>query len=274
MGAKGEVLGYDAPMAFWSAFFVDENITALRAAEPIIARTNAVDAEFAALSVPQLKEKTAELKKRIAEGLASGAAEETVLNDIAPEAFAAVRAAGMRTLGQRHFDVQLLGGMILHQGDIAEMRTGEGKTLVATLPAYLNALEGKGVHVVTVNDYLSRRDAVWMGQIYAALGLSVGIINHEASYLYDPSHVPSEALSEEDATRDQTGSFKVMHDFLRPCSRREAYAADITYGTNNEFGFDFLRDNLEYEPANLRQRGSHFAIVDEVDSILIDEAPT
>jgi len=274
MGAKGEVLGYDAPMAFWRAFFGDENITALRAAEPIIARTNAVDAEFAALSVPQLKEKTAEFKKRIAEGLASGAAEETVLNDIAPEAFAAVRAAGMRTLGQRHFDVQLLGGMILHQGDIAEMRTGEGKTLVATLPAYLNALEGKGVHVVTVNDYLSRRDAVWMGQIYAALGLSVGIINHEASYLYDPSHVPSEALSEEDATRDQTGSFKVMHDFLRPCSRREAYAADITYGTNNEFGFDFLRDNLEYEPANLRQRGYHFAIVDEIDSILIDEART
>ena len=274
MGAKGVDFGYDVPMAFWRAFFGDENITALRAAEPIIARTNAVDAEFAALSVPQLKEKTAEFKKRIAEGLASGAAEETVLNDIAPEAFAAVRAAGMRTLGQRHFDVQLLGGMILHQGDIAEMRTGEGKTLVATLPAYLNALEGKGVHVVTVNDYLSRRDAVWMGQIYAALGLSVGIINHEASYLYDPSHVPSEALSEEDATRDQTGSFKVMHDFLRPCSRREAYAADITYGTNNEFGFDFLRDNLEYEPANLRQRGYHFAIVDEIDSILIDEART
>jgi len=253
-------------MAFWKAFFGDENIAALRAAEPIVARTNVLDAQFTALSDAQLKEKTVEFKKRLAEG--------ATLDDIAPEAFAAVRTAGMRTLRQRHFDVQLLGGMILHQGDIAEMRTGEGKTLVATLPAFLNALEGKGVHVVTVNDYLSRRDAVWMGQIYHALGLTVGIINHEASYLYDPSHVPSEVLEKEDTLRDQIGSFKVEQDFLRPVTRREAYAADITYGTNNEFGFDYLRDNLEYESANLRQRGYHFAIVDEIDSILIDEART
>src|SRR3989344_3496217 len=154
------------------------------------------------------------------------------------------------------------------------MRTGEGKTLVATLPAYLNALSGRGVHVVTVNDYLSRRDAVWMGQIYHALGLSVGVLNHEASFLYDPAHVPSDAREKEDAERDLTGGFKVLHDFLRPCARREAYAADITYGTNNEFGFDYLRDNLEYESANLRQRDYHYAIVDEIDSILIDEART
>src|SRR3989344_3748434 len=154
------------------------------------------------------------------------------------------------------------------------MRTGEGKTLVATLHAYLNALTGRGVHVVTVNYYLSRRDGVWMGQIYHALGLSVGIINHEASFLYDPAHVPPEERTEDDKTRDALGAFKVVHEYLRPVSRREAYAADITYGTNNEYGFDYLRDNLEYEPANLRQRAFHFAIVDEIDSILIDEART
>ena len=148
------------------------------------------------------------------------------------------------------------------------MKTGEGKTLVATLPVYLNALEGKGVHIVTVNDYLSRRDAVWMGQIYNYLGLSVGVINHESSFLYDPTH------TESDKTRDELGSFKVVHEFLRPCTRRESYQADITYGTNNEFGFDYLRDNLEYEEITLRQRDYHFAIVDEIDSILIDEART
>src|SRR5665213_1373577 len=155
------------------------------------------------------------------------------------------------------------------------MRTGEGKTLVATAPAYLNALAGKGVHIVTVNDYLSRRDAVWMGQVYNALGLSVGILNHEVSFLFDPSQVTSEEAKKE----DETGSFKVENEFLRPCTRHEAYAADITYGTNNEFGFDYLRDNLEYEPDKLRQRlpqngGYNFAIVDEIDSILIDEART
>ena len=157
---------------------------------------------------------------------------------------------------------------MLHRGGIAEMRTGEGKTLVATLPAYLNALSGKGVHVVTVNDYLSRRDGVWMGQIYNILGLSVGVLNHEASYRYDPAH------QDLDEKRDELGSFKVLHEFLRPVTRREAYEADITYGTNNEFGFDYLRDNIEYDPGALRQRGFNYCIVDEIDSILIDEART
>ena len=253
-------------MAFWKSLFGDENATILRHAEPIVARVNALEGEMKTLSDEALRAKTDEFRKRVRE--------EVSLDDLAPEAFAAVREASRRTMGERHFDVQLLGGMILHQGNIAEMRTGEGKTLVATLPAYLNALSGRGVHVVTVNDYLSRRDAVWMGQIYHALGLSVGVLNHEASFLYDPAHVPSDAREKEDAERDQTGGFKVLHDFLRPCSRREAYAADITYGTNNEFGFDYLRDNLEYESANLRQRDYHYAIVDEIDSILIDEART
>jgi len=249
----------------------DENASALKRAEPIIAATNAHEEAMKALSDESLRAKTEEFKKRLGEG--------TSLDDLAPEAFAAVREASRRTLGQRHFDVQLVGGMILHQGGIAEMRTGEGKTLVATLPAYLNALTGKGVHIVTVNDYLSKRDAVWMGQIYHALGMSVGVINHEASFVYDPSHVSTEILAKEDAAVDTVGSFKVMQDFLRPVSRHDAYAADITYGTNNEYGFDYLRDNLEYEPGNLRQRlpsngGYHFAIVDEIDSILIDEART
>jgi len=258
-------------MSFLKRIFGDEEAVALKRAEPIAARVNVLEPAFQKLSDEELRAKTAEFKTQLAGGES--------LDTLAPEAFAAVREASRRTLGQRHFDVQLIGGMVLHQGGIAEMRTGEGKTLVATLPAYLNALAGKGVHVVTVNDYLSRRDAVWMGQIYHALGLSTGIINHEASFLYDPAHVPPAEAAEEDKERDQLGSFKVKHDFLRPCTRKEAYAADITYGTNNEFGFDYLRDNLEYEPEKLRQRlasegGYHFAIVDEIDSILIDEART
>lgn len=253
-------------MAFWRRWIGDENTAAFKKAEPIVAKVNALEARFQALSSEDLRGKTHELRGRLAAG-------ET-LDEIAPEAFAAVREAAVRTLRQRHFDVQLIGGMVLHNGDIAEMRTGEGKTLVATLPAYLNALEGKGVHIVTVNDYLSRRDAVWMGQIYHALGISVGVLNHEVSYLYDPSHMPPEELEGEDRERDTTGGFRVLHNFLKLCTRREAYAADITYGTNNEFGFDYLRDNLEYEPQNLRQREHHYAIVDEIDSILIDEART
>src|SRR3989344_3563542 len=244
MGAKGEVLGYDASMAFWRRLLGDENLAALRAAQPIIAATNAFEEEMRSLTNEALREKTAEFKKRLAEGLAGGAAEKAILDELAPEAFAAVREASRRTLGQRHFDVQLIGGMILHQGGIAETRRGEEKPLVAPPPAYLNALTGRGVQVVTVNDYLSRRDGVWMGQIYHALGLSVGIINHEASFLYDPAHVPPEERTEDDKTRDALGAFKVVHEYLRPVSRREAYAADITYGTNNEYGFDYLRDNL------------------------------
>ena len=248
------------PMFGLAKIFGGENARKIKEIGPIVEKINALESGLEKLSNDELKAKTHEFKTRLAKGEA--------LLEILPEAFAVVREAAKRTLGQRHFDVQLLGGVVLHQGIIAEMKTGEGKTLVATLPAYLNALTGKGVHIVTVNDYLSRRDAVWMGQIYSLLGLSVGVINHETSYLYDPAHV------ELDETRDTVASFKVVHEFLRPSTRREAYAADITYGTNNEFGFDYLRDNIEYSITSIRQRGFHYAIVDEIDSILIDEART
>lgn len=221
---------------------------------------NALESLYIKLPSESLKEKTQELKVRLATG-------ET-LDDILPEAFALVREASRRTLNERHYDVQLIGGQILHFGAIAEMRTGEGKTLVATLPAYLNALAGNGVHVITVNDYLSRRDAVWMGQVYNLLGLSTAVINHESSFLYDATHV------EKDSERDEIATFKVVYEFLRPCTRKEAYAADITYGTNNEFGFDYLRDNIAYNKDQMVQREYAYAIVDEVDSILIDEART
>lgn len=247
-------------MSWLKNLFGDENKKAIKAVEPLVAKINALEPEIKKLKDEDFKTKTAELKARLQKG-------ET-LDDILPEAFALTREASVRTLGQRHFDVQLIGGMILHRRGIAEMRTGEGKTLVATLPAYLNALEGKGVHVVTVNDYLSRRDAAWMGQIYNFLGLTTSVINHDSSFIYDPSH------TEKDKERDDLGSFRVVHEFLRPISRREAYHADITYGTNNEFGFDYLRDNIEYELKDLRQRDYHYAIVDEIDSILIDEART
>src|SRR3989339_903825 len=247
-------------MSFLKTVFGDKYAKAIKPFWPIVLQINGLEEGIKALSDIELKAKTNEFKERLEKG-------ET-LEQLLPESFAVVREASRRTLGERHFDVQLIGGMILNKGGIAEMKTGEGKTLVATLPAYLNALSGKGVHIVTVNDYLSRRDAVWMGQIYNYLGLSVGVINHESSFLYDPTH------TEADKTRDELGSFKVVHEFLRPVTRRESYQADITYGTNNEFGFDYLRDNLEYEEIALRQRDYHFAIVDEIDSILIDEART
>ncbi|MDP3794683.1 MAG: preprotein translocase subunit SecA [bacterium] len=224
---------------------------------------NALEAAMQELSATGLKERTAELKRRRQEG------EE--LDELLADAFALVREASRRTLAKRHFDVQLLGGMVLHQGKIAEMKTGEGKTLVATLPAYLNALDGTGVHVVTVNDYLAKRDTVWMGEVYDALGLTVSCIVHENAFLYDPN-APSE--EEKDKERDVVGGFKVVDSYLRPVSRKEAYQADVTYGTNNEFGFDYLRDNMVYHAGDMVQRGHHFAIVDEVDSILIDEART
>ncbi|MEK7575687.1 MAG: preprotein translocase subunit SecA [Patescibacteria group bacterium] len=252
--------------------FGDPHTRLLKKISPQIKEINELESEIKKLSDSNLKDKTQDLKDMIKKGQS--------LEDILPEAFALVREVTKRTLGQRHYDVQLLGGIILHQGKIAEMRTGEGKTLVATLPAYLNTLEGRGVHIITVNDYLSRRDAVWMGQIYYFLGLSVGCINHEASYLYDPEYAKHPMLDEKtsdvdlDKERDEKGSFKVIHEFLRPCSRREAYEADITYGTNNEFGFDYLRDNLAYDKSQVSQREYNFAIVDEVDSILIDEART
>ncbi len=195
---------------------------------------------------------------------------EKIVNDVAAEAFALVREAARRALGMMHYRVQLIGGMMIHNGNIAEMRTGEGKTLVATLPAYLNALAGRGVHIVTVNDYLSRRDAVWMGEIYNRLGLITAVINNESSYIYDEAH-KSEI---DDVRRDRKAEYKVAYDYLRPITRREAYQADITYGTNSEFGFDYLRDNLVYENGEMVQRGHYYAIVDEIDSILIDEART
>ena len=247
-------------MAFLDRFFRQGYERELKRAQALMPGVNACEADARLLSEDALREKTAEFRARLS-------ARER-LDALLPEAYAAVREAARRTLGQRHFDVQVLGGILLHAGMAVEMRTGEGKTLVATLPAYLNALSERGVHIVTVNDYLARRDAVWMGQIYAALGLAVGVINHDASYLYDPAHI------EKDAARDAEGSFRVVYDFLRPCSRPEAYRADITYGTNNEFGFDYLRDHMEYDAAELRQRALHFAIVDEVDSVLIDEART
>jgi len=247
-------------MAILDRFFGPTYEKELRRIAPIVKEINALEAEMEQKTDEELMSVTGELKATLREG--------KTLDDILPRAFAVTRESSRRTLGLRHYDVQLIGGVILHSGKITEMRTGEGKTLVGTLPAYLNALTGKGVHIVTVNDYLSRRDAVWMGQIYAALGLSVGIINHGESYLYDKGHV------QVDEERDEEGSFKVFYEFLRPCERKEAYDADITYGTNNEFGFDYLRDNIEFEKEKLRQREHAYAIIDEVDSILIDEART
>src|SRR3989339_1216755 len=247
-------------MAFLKSLFGTPEEKLLKSWKPIVERTNALESSLEHLSQEELSGKTTEFKERLEKG-------ET-LDDILPEAYATVREAAKRTLGQRHFDVQILGGIALYKGGIAEMKTGEGKTLVATLPAYLVALSDKGVHVVTVNDYLSRRDAVWMGQIYSYLGLSVGVLNHSESFIYDKAHTTS------DKERDELGSFHVVHEFLRPATKKEAYQADITYGTNNEFGFDYLRDNLLYNKTDLSQREHYYAIVDEVDSILIDEART
>ncbi len=223
-----------------------------------VAVINALEPEVEKLTDAELRDKTADFRRRLEEGAA--------LADILPEAFAVVREAGRRVLGMRHFDVQLIGGMVLDDGKIAEMRTGEGKTLVATLAAYLNALPAKGVHVVTVNDYLARRDAEWMGRIYDFLGLSVGVINSSggmgpdaASFRYDPEYLPPAGQG---------------WRHLRPVTRKEAYATDITYGTNNEFGFDYLRDNMAFVAEQRVQRDPFYAIVDEVDSILIDEART
>ena len=247
-------------MSFLDKFFGPSYDKELAGLAPLVVAINALEAELALCTDSELVAKVAALKERVVTGES--------LDEVLVPAFALVRESSKRTLGLRHFDVQLLGGILLHQGKITEMRTGEGKTLVGTLPAFLNALSGRGVHVVTVNDYLARRDGVWMGQIYAGLGLTVGIINGSGSYLYDAGHLES------DSERDAVGSFKVIYDFLRPCTRKEAYAADITYGTNSEFGFDYLRDNIEFEPEHVRQRGHTYAIIDEIDSILIDEART
>ena len=231
--------------------FGSKNDREIKALMPIVQRINALEPELTPLSDHALADKTQDFKKRLAAG-------ET-LDDILPEAFAVCREMSRRKLNMRHFDVQLIGGMILHKGRISEMKTGEGKTLVATLPIYLNALEGKGAHLVTVNDYLAKRDAQWMAQLYHALGLSTGVIQHDASFIYDPTYDAADK--------------RLQH--LRPCTRFEAYRADITYGTNNEYGFDYLRDNLVVTILDqCVQRELNFAIVDEVDSILIDEART
>ncbi|ADC72681.1 preprotein translocase, SecA subunit [Thioalkalivibrio sp. K90mix] len=238
-------------------FFGSRNDRIIKRYRKQVEQVNALAEATEALPRQELQHKTTELRQRAQDGES--------IDKLLPEAFAVCRAMSVHALGMRHFDVQLIGGMVLNDGRIAEMRTGEGKTLVATLPAYLNALSGDGVHVVTVNDYLARRDAAWMGRLYHALGLSVGVINSSgglgvdsASYLYDPEYKAEEGGM----------------DHLRPVTRREAYAADITYGTNNEFGFDYLRDNMAFSADQRVQRGLNFAVVDEVDSILIDEART
>ncbi|MDF0664809.1 MAG: preprotein translocase subunit SecA [Nitrospira sp.] len=231
--------------------FGSKNEREIKTLRPIVEQINGLEVGLTPLSDQALADKTQDFKKRLEAG--------QTLDDILPEAFAVCREMSRRKLNMRHFDVQLIGGMILNRGRIAEMKTGEGKTLVATLPIYLNALEGRGAHLVTVNDYLAKRDAQWMGQLYHALGLSTGIIQHDASFLFDPTY--------------EAADKRLQH--LRPCTRPEAYRADITYGTNNEYGFDYLRDNLVVTDLNqCVQRELNFAIVDEVDSILIDEART
>jgi preprotein translocase subunit SecA len=230
--------------------FGTKNDRELKRLFDVVDKINSLEPSISSLSDEQLKAKTEEFRIRIERGES--------LDEIRNEAFATVREVSKRLLNMRHFDVQLIGGIVLHEGNIAEMKTGEGKTLVATLPIYLNALTGKGVHLVTVNDYLAKRDAQWMGVIYNFLGLSVGVIQHDNSFLFDPTYV----------SKDK------RFNHLRPCSRKEAYLADVTYGTNNEFGFDYLRDNMKYDISEFVQRELNYAIVDEVDSILIDEART
>ena len=248
-------------MSLFSKIFGDESSKFIGNVTEIVVKINALEADISKLADEDFPKKTQEFKDRLSKGES--------LDDILPEAFALVREAAKRNLKERHYDVQLIGGLALHGVKIAEMRTGEGKTLVAVLPAYLNALTGEGVHIITVNDYLSRIGAVLMGQVYNFLGLSVSVINSQnVSYLYDSTH------KEEDKERDKVGEFKIVYDFLKPCSRKEAYGADVTYGTNHEYGFDYLRDNLVTSLTDMVQRGHNFAIVDEVDSILIDEART
>ena len=251
-------------MGILNKIFGSENDRKLKKYQLLLNKVNALSDEYAKLSDEELRAKTDKFKSRLKQG-------ETI-DDILPEAFATVREAAHRTLNERPYDVQIIGGMVIHFGNIAEMRTGEGKTLVATLPTYLNALTGKGVHVITVNDYLARRDAVWMGQVYKFLGLTTAVINQQTSFIYDEEHVEDEATKDEE--RDEQGFHKVVYDYLRPIERKDAYEADITYGTNSEFGFDYLRDNIEYSKDKLRQKKHHYAIIDEIDSILIDEART
>jgi len=275
-------------MSILSKIFGDANQKYLNGAKPIIREINALEEAFIRLSDDELKNKTEEFRNRLNDKGDKGDTfgKGVTLDNLLPPAFAAVREAAKRTLGQRHFDVQLVGGLALHQGKIAQMATGEGKTLTATMPVYLNALKNK-VHIVTVNDYLARRDTAWMGHIYHFLGLSVGCINSDGSYIYDPTHLTKSEIRNPkseinlndqnkklDEIRDTQGAFKVVHEFLRPESKKDVYACDVVYGTNTEFGFDYLRDNLAVDPLQIISPDRSFAIVDEVDSILIDEART
>ena len=244
------------------AFSKNQSANFLKAAGPVVEIANGFSDEFEGLTREEMQARLAVVKERT-----KGVPESDT--DIA-EVFALVREAARRTLNERHYDVQLMGGLVLAKGKIAEMRTGEGKTLVASLPIVLHALAGKGVHLVTVNDYLARRDTALMGQVYDYLGFSVGVVTSSGAYLYSAVHTDKE----EDEARDETGSFRVFYEFLQPATKKEAYAADITYATNNEIGFDYLRDNTAYDAGQMVQRGHHFAIVDECDSILIDEART
>ena len=244
-------------MSILKKIFGDTNDKYIKSISPLISKINSLEPEFE--KITDLKAKTQELKKRLG---------KETLDDILPEVYALVRESAKKTLNQRHFDVQLTGGIALHQGKITEMKTGEGKTLSSTLPVCLNALSDRGVHVVTVNDYLSKRDAVWMGQIYHELGLTISCISHRSAFMYDPDH------KDLDKERDEKGGFKVIDEYLRPVSRKEAYKADITYGTNHEFGFDYLRDNMAMTAEMKVQRDLSFAIIDEIDSVLIDEART
>ena len=231
----------------------------LKTIDPLVKEINSKEKEISKLTDEELKNKTKEFQNQLKEGKQ---------NDyILAEVFATLRESSKRTTTMRHFDVQMKGGILLTSGSVAEMKTGEGKTLVAILPAYIHALRGEGVHIVTVNDYLARRDAALMGQVFSFLGMSVGVVNTQGnSYIYDAGH------KEIDQKRDEEGYYKVYYDFLRPCTRKEAYDADITYGTNNEFGFDYLRDNIALDVKDTVQRGHNFALIDEADSILIDEA--
>ena len=251
--------------------FNEREIARLR---PIVEKVNSLEIEFKKLSDGKLKEKTEEFRRRADNG--------KTVDSLLSESFAAVREASRRTTGMRHFDAQLIAGLVLHAGKIAEQKTGEGKTLSATLPLYLNALSGQGAHLITVNDYLARRDTEWMGPIFHALGMTVGCLNHEKAYLFDPKGEGSEVREAGEEGGETPEEMRLgQGKFLREVSRKEAYVADVTYGTNNEFGFDYLRDNMVYDPTQIAQTNPkgeegahHFAIVDEVDSILIDEART
>jgi len=281
-------------MSILSKLFGDANEKIIARLRKRVEEVNALEEKVKSFSDLDFKNKTKEFKEKLTGKLFSE--QQKILDEILSECFAMVREAAVRTLGQRHYDVQLIAAMVLHEGNIAEMKTGEGKTLAATAAVYLNALTGRGVHVITVNDYLARRDAVWMGQIYHFLGLSTGCLNHETSFLYNPMLTSVNSGQENeisnfqfpiskqisnsknqnnlDETRDKFGGFKIIDEYLRPCARKESYEADITYGTNNEYGFDYLRDNMVQRIEDKVQRELHFAIVDEVDSILIDEART